>query len=95
MNHYVKRAATLLDVSRLTADSSNLSPAPAIFATSYKASSGHTPRLPTTRCTIGIDAPASLPETFDRLAVEQVLDNLVSKCPSNMVLVSRCTSAKP
>ena len=79
MGHYVKRAATLLDVSRLTSGQFTLESGPCdlcdvirdVVAT-YADAADHA------GCTIGIDAPASLPGTFDRLAVEQVLDNLVS-----------------
>jgi signal transduction histidine kinase len=79
MGHYVKRAATLLDVSRLTSGQFTLESGPCdlcdvirdVVAT-YAETAHHA------GCKIGVDAPASLPGTLDRLAVEQVLDNLVS-----------------
>ena len=79
MNHYVKRAATLLDVSRLTGGQFELEPSPCDLCDlirdvvgTYAKTAHHA------GCTIGIDAPASCPGTFDRLTAEQVIDNLVS-----------------
>ncbi len=77
--HYIKRATALLDVSRITSGKFKLDPAPCdlvhvlrdvvgTFAeASYHAGSS-----------IDIDAPASLPGTRDPLALEQIIDNLVS-----------------
>lgn len=79
MNQYIKRAATLLDVSRITTGKLRLEPSPFDLSElvretveTFAAAARHagTP--------IGIDAPASLPGTWDRLAVEQIIDNLVS-----------------
>lgn len=79
MDQYVKRATALLDVSRITSGKLRLEPEPCDLsdlvrevveafaeAARYAGSS------------IGVDAPARLLGTWDRLAVEQVVDNLVS-----------------
>ncbi|MFL5285597.1 MAG: sensor histidine kinase [Rhodopila sp.] len=79
MNHYLKRTATLLDVSRITSGQFKLEPAPFDLSTlvreiveTFAAAAGHagTP--------IRIDAPASILGTWDHLAMEQIIDNLVS-----------------
>lgn len=79
MEHYVKRAAVLLDVSRITSGRLRLEPVPYDFclvmrqvveAFAALASHGGT--------YIGIDAPASLLGVWDPLALEQIIDNLVS-----------------
>jgi two-component system, OmpR family, sensor kinase len=79
MNQYLKRAATLLDVSRITTGKLRLEPSPFDLAElvreiveTFTAAARHASTL------IGIDAPASLPGTWDRLAMEQIIDNLVS-----------------
>jgi signal transduction histidine kinase len=79
MDHYLKRATTLLDVSRITSGKLKLDPAPCDLAelarevvATFAWAAGHAGSL------LGIDAPASLSGTWDRLAMEQVLDNLVS-----------------
>jgi signal transduction histidine kinase len=79
MNRYLKRAATLLDVCRITTGKLSLEPVPFNLSTlvrevvdTFTAAARHagTP--------IRIDAPASLPGVWDRLAMEQIIDNLVS-----------------
>ena len=79
MNHYLKRAATLLDVSRIT--TGKLILAPSSFDLSdlvretvatFAAAARHA------GAQIDIHAPASLLGTWDRLAMEQIIDNLVS-----------------
>lgn len=79
MEHYLKRATTLLDVSRITSGKLKLDPTPCDLAElvretveTFAGAARHTGSL------IEIDAPASLPGTCDRLALEQVIDNLVS-----------------
>ncbi len=79
MDHYLKRATALLDVSRIT--SGNLWLEPTLFdlcelvrevvdTFAETASYAGSP--------ISVEAPASLPGTWDRLAMEQIIDNLVS-----------------
>ena len=79
MNHYVKRATALLDVSRLTSGQFTLEPGPCDLCDLLREVVGtYAEAAHYAGCTIGVDAPASLPGTLDRLAVEQVLDNLLS-----------------
>jgi signal transduction histidine kinase len=79
MRHYLKRAAILLDVSRITSDKFRLEPT--VFnlselvrevAETFAAAARHagTP--------IQVHAPPRLPGTWDHLAMEQIIDNLVS-----------------
>src|SRR3954471_12921054 len=79
MNHYLRRTAVLLDVSRITTGKFRLEPT--FFnlsdlirdvAEAYAAAAQHagTP--------IGIQVPASLDGTWDQVAMEQIIDNLVS-----------------
>jgi two-component system OmpR family sensor kinase len=79
MNTYLKRATILLDVSRITTGKLRLEPVPFDVSVlvrdiveTFTAIARHagTP--------ISIDVPASLPGTWDQLAMEQILDNLVS-----------------
>lgn len=79
MDHYLKRATTLLDVSRITSGKLRLEPVPcdlAALAREVVATFADAARH--TGSPIEIDAPAGLPGTWDRLAMEQVVDNLVS-----------------
>src|SRR5690242_13022574 len=79
MRHYLKRAAILLDVSRITSDKFRLEPT--VFnlselvrevAETFAAAARHagTP--------IQVHAPPRLSGTWDHLAMEQIIDNLVS-----------------
>ena len=79
MGHYLKRSATLLDVSRITSGKFKLAPAPCDLslivreiAETFDEAARHT------GASIKIQAPDSLPGVWDRLAVEQIIDNLVS-----------------
>jgi two-component system, OmpR family, sensor kinase len=79
MNHYLKRAATLLDVSRITTGKLILEPSPFDLSdllretvATFAAAAHHA------GAQIDVDAPASLLGTWDRLALEQIIDNLVS-----------------
>lgn len=79
MNHYVKRAGVLLNVSRMTSGKLALEPGPCDLSllireiTDTFAEAAHHSGSP-----IGIEAPATLPGTWDRLAIEQIVDNLIS-----------------
>lgn len=79
VRRYLKRAAVLLDVSRITSGKLQLEPEPFDLAALLRevadefADAARRAGVP-----IRVDVPASLPGTWDRLAVEQVVDNLVS-----------------
>ena len=79
MNHYVKRASALLDVSRITSGKLTLEPTPfdltellaeTVETFAEAARYAGTP--------IEMEGPPSLPGTWDRLAMEQIIDNLLS-----------------
>ena len=79
MNQYLKRAATLLDVSRITTGKLRLEPSPVDLCVvtreiveAFAAAARHA------SAPITVDAPESLLGTWDRLAIEQIIDNLVS-----------------
>ena len=70
----------MLDVSRITTGKLRLAPTPFDLSDLVReivadVRRGCSAMLVTP---IGIDAPASLPGTWDRLAMEQIIDNLVS-----------------
>ena len=79
MDQYVKRATALLDVSRLTTGTFRMEPVPCDFAQLVR-EVGETfaEAARYAGSSIGVDVPASLPGTWDRLALEQITDNLVS-----------------
>jgi two-component system, OmpR family, sensor kinase len=79
MNHYVRRASVLLNVSRITSGQNKLDPTPLDLtdlirdiAEMFADAARHA------GCSIGITAPVHLPGTWDRLAMEQIIDNLIS-----------------
>ena len=79
MGHYLKRTATLLDVSRITSGRFRLAPMPCDLghvvreiAETFHEAARHA------GASIKVDAPDSLPGTWDRLALEQIIDNLVT-----------------
>ncbi|MBM6593076.1 sensor histidine kinase [Microvirga pudoricolor] len=79
IEHYVRRATVLLDVSRITMGKLRLSPEPFDLAELAR----HTvdalsPAAHYVGSTIAIEAPPELPCRLDRLAAEQILDNLIS-----------------
>ncbi len=79
MNHFIKRAVTLLDVSRITSGKFTLAPAPfdlSGLVRNVVETFADAARYAGTA--IGIDVPVSLSGTWDRLAMEQIIDNLVS-----------------
>ncbi|WP_428484312.1 sensor histidine kinase [Rhodopila sp.] len=79
MSHYIKRAAILLNVSRITSGrlalehgACDLAALVRTVVETYAAAALHA------GSPIEVDAPASLSGTWDRLAMEQIVDNLVS-----------------
>lgn len=79
MNHFVKRAAALLDVSRITSGKLKLEPGACDLAElvrevveTFAEAARHA------GSSIGVTGPAALTGTWDRLALEQIIDNLVS-----------------
>jgi two-component system, OmpR family, sensor kinase len=76
---YVRRATTLLDVSRLAQGDVRLHPAPVdVAALAAAAVAAAEPAATYVGSTIACEAPATLPAILDRTALEQILDNLVS-----------------
>lgn len=79
VRRYLKRAAILLDVSRLTSGKLQLEPEPFDLAVLLRevaeefADAARRAGVP-----IRVAAPPSLSGTWDRLAVEQIVDNLIS-----------------
>jgi two-component system OmpR family sensor kinase len=93
MDHFIKRAGTLLDVSRITSGRLRLALAPCDLSDLVRETVetfAETARY--SGCSIGIEVPESLPGAWDRLALEQILDNLISNAikyaPSGPVTVS-------
>jgi two-component system, OmpR family, sensor kinase len=79
MGHYLKRAEVLLNVSRITSGkfalerrSSDLADLLRSIVATFAEPARHA------GCPIGINVPASLPGIWDPLAMEQIIDNLVS-----------------
>ena len=79
MDHFIKRAAVLLDVSRITSGKLTLDPTPFDLVDLVRevvetfAEAAHY-----AGCSLGIEAQVSLPGVWDRLAAEQIIDNLIS-----------------
>ena len=79
MSHYVKRAVTLLDVSRITTGKVRLAPTTFDLCALVREVAGtFADAARHAGVVIGTDAPASLAGTWDRLAMEQIIDNLLS-----------------
>jgi len=79
MRHYMKRAAILLEVSRLTSGKLQLEPEGFDLAPLLRdLADEFADAAQRTGVPIRVMAPASLRGTWDRLAVEQIVDNLVS-----------------
>jgi signal transduction histidine kinase len=79
VRRYMKRAGVLLDVSRITTGKFRLEPASCDLAAvlrevtdEFAVAARHSGVV------MQISAPDSLPGTWDRLAIEQIIDNLVS-----------------
>jgi signal transduction histidine kinase len=79
VERYVKRANVLLDVSRLAGDRVSLEPSPIDLAELVREIAG-TFRLAAEHAgsTLRINAPDRLPAFIDLMAVEQILENLIS-----------------
>ncbi len=79
MGHYLRRATSLLDVSRITSGKLVLRPTACdLSALIQETVDAFTPAARHAGIPIGITAPPSLPGTWDRLAMEQIIDNLIS-----------------
>lgn len=79
MLHYLKRAATMLDVSRITSGKFRLTPAPCDLAEIVRQVAGSFDEMARhSGASISIGGPETFPGVWDRLAVEQVIDNLIS-----------------
>lgn len=79
MNHYVRRATTLLDVSRITAGKLNLEVEPVdIAALARDVAAAYAGAAHHAGCTLAVSAPSPLAVIGDRLAIEQIIDNLLS-----------------
>ena len=79
VRHYLKRAATLLDISRITSGKLQLEPEPFDLATLLREMGDQFADVAQRAgVLLRVDAPESLPCTLDRLALEQIMDNLLS-----------------
>jgi two-component system, OmpR family, sensor kinase len=79
ISHYVKRAEVLLNVSRITSGKLTLEPISCDLSDLLKDVVGKLAEPARhTGSPIGIDVPVTLPGTWDPLAMEQIIDNLVS-----------------
>jgi two-component system OmpR family sensor kinase len=79
VEHYVRRATSLLEVSRMTTGKLSLHPEHFDLAEQLRETAETL--LPAARyvgSTLDVDAPAQLAVFLDRLAIEQILDNLIS-----------------
>jgi signal transduction histidine kinase len=98
-SQYMKRATTLLDVSRITTGKFSVEPMPFdLAALLHDVADAFADAARHARSSIRVEAPPALPVTLDRLATEQIIDNLVSNAikytPSGgHVLVSTRRSA--
>jgi signal transduction histidine kinase len=77
--HYIKRVTMLLDVTRMNAGKFHLQPElHDVVETARHVVESLGPAAAYAGCAITLRAPAVLPATLDRLAAEQILENLVS-----------------
>jgi two-component system, OmpR family, sensor kinase len=93
VHNYMKRSVILLDVSRLNCGKFRLHPVPCDLASllrqivdEFGAAAQHS------AITLAVTAPESVPGFWDRLAVEQVINNLLSKMPSSMAATPQWNS---
>jgi signal transduction histidine kinase len=79
MAHYIKRATMLLDVSRVAAGKITLEPVPVDFAALLRdAVEEVRPAAQHAGSQLTVDIPDELRGVWDRLAVEQVIENILS-----------------
>ena len=79
IHRYMKRAAILLDVSRVTSGKLQLEPEPFDLAVLlHEVAAEFADAAQRAGVAITVAAPESLPVVLDRLALEQITDNLVS-----------------
>ena len=79
IDHYMKRATALLDVSRITSGKLKLTREHVPLASVMRgAVASLAPLAQQAGSTISLDAPENLVGEWDRLAVEQIIDNLIS-----------------
>jgi two-component system, OmpR family, sensor kinase len=79
VEHYVRRATALLDVSRITSGKLHLTPEPFdLVELTGEIVEALRPAAQYIGSAIDLEAPAELPGSWDRLAMEQILDNLIS-----------------
>ena len=79
VRHYIRRATTLLDISRATAGSIRLDPTTFDLAELIRAIvQGYAPVAERASCSLRLHLIEQVVGTWDRLAMEQILDNLLS-----------------
>jgi len=79
MHHYMKRAGVLLDVSRITSGKLQLElETMDIIALLHDVAADTADAARRAGSPITVTGPATLPVTWDRLAIEQIVDNLAS-----------------
>ena len=96
VSRYVKRANVLLDVTRLAADRISLEPDSIDLAECVrKVVVGFTPLAAQAGCELRLSAPQTIPCIHDPMAIEQILENLISNAikfgadqPINVAIVA-------
>ncbi|HLJ05101.1 MAG TPA: HAMP domain-containing sensor histidine kinase [Acetobacteraceae bacterium] len=79
IRHYIRRATTLLNISRATSGEIRLEPRPVDLSELVRSTvQGYALMAERARCALLVDVPEGVVGIWDRLAVEQVLDNLLS-----------------
>jgi two-component system OmpR family sensor kinase len=79
IDRYVKRASLLLDVGRMNASGQQPQVEPVDFAQVVReVVESYAPEAAFNRSTLQVDVPKSLPGRCDRLALEQIVSNLIS-----------------
>ena len=78
-NRYLTRATTLLDVSRITTGKFSVEPMPFdLVVLLREVTDAFADAARYARSSLRLETPPTLPVTLDRLATEQIIDNLVS-----------------
>jgi len=79
VDRYVKRASLLLDVGRMNATRTDPQVEPVDFAEVIReVVESYSPEAVFNRSTLTVEAPPTLPGRWDRLALEQIVSNLIS-----------------